>query len=307
MIEAADGPLLVAFAAVARLGSFSAAAAALKLSKSVISERVKQLEERCGARLLERTTRRLRLTDAGAEVLDAATRIEDALGLLSRSLEVGRSEPSGLLRVSTTNDLGPLLVGPTVARFVTAYPKVRVELLAEDAPRELLETKIDVAVRMGAPKASSFVARKLAVLNEPIVASPALAGRLGMAARPGALLDAPWVKHSLLVGNTLSFTGPNGQTDAVAPSFRAETNSGSTLLSLLLHGAGVGVLPEHALREHLQTGRLMVLCPGWVWKQVALFALVPSRASLSPAHRAFLAMLQEQLRRDRSRWGAGLA
>jgi DNA-binding transcriptional LysR family regulator len=112
------------------------------------------------------------------------------------------------------------------------------------------------------------------------------------------------VKHSLLPGGTLSFTGPGGQRDQVTPAFRAEANSGSTLLSLLLHGAGVGVLPEHALREHLHTGRLVVLCPGWVWKQVTLYALVPSRASLSPAHKAFLAMLQDQLGRDRSRWSA---
>jgi DNA-binding transcriptional LysR family regulator len=99
-----------------------------------------------------------------------------------------------------------------------------------------------------------FVARRLAVLSEPIVAAPALAGRLGAAARPRALSAAPWVKHSLLGSNTLTFSGPNGQTDAVTPSFRAQANSGSTLLSLLLHGAGVGVLPEHALREHSRWG-----------------------------------------------------
>jgi DNA-binding transcriptional LysR family regulator len=97
------------------VGSFSAAARELSLSKSLVSERVKQLEERAGARLLERTTRKQKLTELGSEVLAAATRVEDTLDQLSRSLDDARREPSGLLRVSTTNDLGPLLVGP-VAR-----------------------------------------------------------------------------------------------------------------------------------------------------------------------------------------------
>ncbi len=302
MIGSTDGPLLAVFAAVARAGSFSAAAATLGLSKSVVSERVRMLEERCGARLLERTTRRVRLTAAGAEVLDATTKVEDSLGLLSRSLDERRTEPTGVLRVSTTNDLGALLVAPTVARFVAAYPKVRVDILAEDSARDLIETGIDVAVRLGAPKSSSFVARKLAVLEEPIVAAPALAGQLGAAARPSALADAPWVRHSLLSTATLRFTGPGGRRDELKPTFRAQANTGSTLLSLLLHGAGVGVLPEHAIREHVHERRLVVLCPGWSWKQVTLYTLVPSRAAQHPARRAFIAMLQDQLARDRARW-----
>jgi DNA-binding transcriptional LysR family regulator len=178
-------------------------------------------------------------------------------------------------------------------------------VLADDAQQQLLETKIDLAVRLGTPRSSSFVARTLAVLNEPLVAAPALAGRLGPVSRPVELSAAPWVKHSLLGGRTLTFTGPHGRSETLTPVFRAQANTGSTLLSLLLHGAGVGAFPEHALREHLHAGRLVVLCPGWVWRRVRLFALVPSRASMSAAHQAFLAMLQEQLRLDQARWALG--
>lgn len=302
MITATDGPLLLAFSAVARLGSFSAAAAELKLSKSVVSERVKELEERCAARLLERTTRRQRLTAAGAEVLSVARGIEDALGLLAQRLEAQRHEPAGVLRVSTTNDLGPLLVGPVAARLVNAHPQVRVEIIAEDARRDVLAERIDVAVRLGAPEATSFVVRKLAVLREPIVAAPALAERFSGAARPRELVEAPWVRHGLIAANSLRFTGPRGAVEDLVPRYRAEANSGSTLLSLLLHGAGVGVLPEHALREHLHEGRLVELCPGWIWKQVALYALMPSRTAQKPALKVFLAMLAEQLAADRLRW-----
>jgi len=302
MLSAADGPLLTVFAAVVRLASFSGAASELKLSKSAVSERVKQLEERCGARLLERTTRRLRLTDIGAEVLATATRVEDALGQLSRSLELGRRAPSGLLRVSTTNDLGPQLVGPVVARFVGAYPQVRVEILAEDAQRDLLAARIDVAIRLGAPRASSSIVRKLAALNEPIVAAPALADTLGRVVRPRDLGAAPWVRHSLVSAATMRFHGPGGAKDELAPVARAEADTGATVLSLLLNGAGVGVLPEHMLREHLQAGRLVRLCPGWIWKQISLYALMPSRAAPGSALKAFLAMLLAEVGRDGSPW-----
>lgn len=302
MIDASVGPLLVVFAAVARLGSFSAAASSLKVSKSIVSERIKLLEDRCGVRLLERTTRRVRLTAAGAEVLDTAARIEDSLGLLSRKLDAGHEEPTGTLRVSTTNDLGPLLVGPTVARFVTAYPKVQVDILSEDVSHDLIAAQIDVAVRLGVPKSSSFVSRKLAVLKEPIVAAPALAGRLGAVSSPRELENAPWIRHSLVSKGSMRFIGPAGQVEEIEPVFRAQANSGATVLSLLLHGAGLGVLPEHSLREHVHNGRLIVMCPGWIWKTVTLHALVPSRASIRPAHKAFIAMLQDQLVRDKSRW-----
>jgi DNA-binding transcriptional LysR family regulator len=306
MLTAADGPLLTVFAAVVRRASFSGAAAELKLSRSAVSERVKLLEDRCGARLLERTTRRVRLTDIGAEVLATAIRMEDALGQLSRSLDVGRREPAGLLRISTTSDLGPVLAGPVVARFVAAYPKVRVELLAEDTQRDMLAARVDLAIRIGAPKASSLVIRRLAVLPEPIVAAPGLADSLGPVARPRDLAAAPWVRHSLVSASTMRFLGPGGAKEELTPVVRAEADAGATVLSLLLHGAGVGVLPQHMLREHLQGGRLVRLCPGWIWKRVSLYALMPSKAAPGSALKAFLAMLLEEVGRDSSRWIAPL-
>ncbi len=305
MLAAADAPLLAIFAAVVQRGSFSAAAVQLGLSKSVVSERVKQLEERCGARLLERTTRSLRLTELGEEVLASTVRVEDELGSLSRRLDDARREPSGVLRVSTTHDLGPLLVGPVAARFVATYPKVRVEIASDDAQRDILHDKVDVAVRLGAPKDSSFVFRKLGELVEPIVATPSLRDAIGRVARPRELAAAPWVRHSLVSAATLRFHGPRGETDEITPLVRAESNSGVTVLSLLLHGAGVGVLPEHALREHLREGRLVRLCPGWIWKRVTLFAIMPSKGSQRAALAAFLTMLREQVARDRVRWNPG--
>ncbi|MEO7592739.1 MAG: substrate binding domain-containing protein, partial [Byssovorax sp.] len=197
---------------------------------------------------------------------------------------------------------GPLLVGPAVARFVTAYPKVLVEIFSDDAPHDVLGARIDVAVRLGAPKDSSFVVRKLAVLIEPIVAAPSLADTLGPVSRPRDLAGAPWVRHSLVSATIMRFVGPGGASEEIVPIVRTSANSGGTVLSLLLNGAGVGVLPMHALREHLRGGRLVRLCIGWIWKRVTLYALTPSKASKSPALNAFLAMLCDEIARDKSRW-----
>lgn len=303
MISALDGPLLMAFAAVVRHGSFSGAATELKLSKSVVSDRVRQLEERCGARLLERTTRRLRLTPTGQEVLDAAHQVTDALSNLGRRLAEARREPAGLLRVATTIDLAPQLVAPVVARMVRAWPKLRVEIVADDVAHDLLARNIDVAVRLGAPKSSTFVSRKLATLTEPIVASPALAEVLGPVTRPRDLATAPWVRHALLPAGPMRFTGPDAAEDELTPQVRVEANTGATVLALLLAGAGVGVFPVHGLRAHLDAGRLVELCPGWIWKTVTLYALMPSRPTANPAVDALLEMLRDEVARTGGRWG----
>ena len=302
MIDAADGPLLATFSAVVRCGGFSRAAADLKLSKSVVSERVRELERRCGVTLLERTTRRIRLTDAGSEVLNAAAQVQDTLARLRLQLDGFQRQPSGTLRISTTDDLGPALVAPAVARFLASYPKVRVEILAEDTQRDMLDAHIDLAVRLGAPKSSSFYSQKLAELKEPIVAAPALASHLGVIKRPRDLAEAAWVRHSLLPHGPLRFIGPRGAEETITPRVRAEANTGTTLLGLLISGAGVGVLPEHALREHLHQGRLVHLCPGWIWKTITLFALTPSKPSGNATVEAFLQLLRETMALDTTRW-----
>ena len=293
MISTVDGPLLMAFAAVVRHGSFTGASAELKLSKSVVSDRVRQLEAQCGVRLLERTTRRLRLTPTGQDVFDTVRQVTDALSNLGRRLAEAQREPAGSLRVATTVDLAPQLVAPVVARMVRAWPKLRVEIVADDAPHDILAQNIDVAVRLGAPSSSTFVARKLATFDEPIVASPALAETLGSLCRPGDLADAPWVRHALLSPGPMRFIGPDGAADELTPQVRAEANTGEAVLALMLAGAGVGVFPMYGLRAHLEAGRLVDLCPGWIWKSVSLYALMPSRPTSNPAVDALLHMLRD--------------
>jgi molybdate transport repressor ModE-like protein len=295
VLKARDLPLLSVFAAVARAGSFTAAARELGLPKSVVSDNVKQLEQRCGARLLERTTRRLALTEAGTRVLTSARRIDEAMRELSASFEEDRG-PSGTLRVATTHDLAARLVAPVVAELVHEHPALRIELVADDAAHDLVEGRFDVAVRVGSPRDSSYVIKRLATMDEPIVAAPALVERLPHVVRPRELQGVPWVRHALVSGESMAFVGPRGQRDELVVSVRAQANTGLAVLALITGGAGVGVLPLHMMADGLAQGALVRLCPGWVWKRVELYALLPSREHPRPSVKAFVAALQTRAR-----------
>lgn len=303
MLDPSDGPLLSVFASVVRHGSFTEAARQLRLSKSIVSERIQQLETRCGVRLIERTTRRLTLTESGRELFDATKEMEATLVRIGTLLDSNQKEPSGLLRVATTHDLGPNLVAPVVAQLVNMYPKVRVEISVDDRSLDIIEAKLDVAVRLGAPKESGFVVKSLATLREPIVAAPQMAAHWLSSRSPLALQGAPWVRHSLLRSGPMKFYGPKGSVEEFSPNVVLETNSGATLLSLILNGGAIGVLPEHVLTEHLAMARLIELCPGWYWKEISLYALMPSAPSRRVVVKTFLTMLADKVQQDRVRFG----
>lgn len=290
-----DLPLLAVFAAVVRKGSFTAAARELGLAKSVVSENVKALEQRCAARLLERSTRHLRLTEAGALVLASARNVEDAVRDLAANLDREGRAPAGILRVATTHDLAPLLVAPAAAAMVARYPALRIEIVADDAAHDLIEERFDLAVRLGTPRDSSYALRRLGTFAEPIVAAPDLADQFAHVSRPRDLRGAPWARHALISGEVMTFLGPRGQRDEVAVSIRCQANTAYSLRALLLAGAGLGVLPEYLLRDDLVRGTLVRLCPAWVWKHVTLYALFPSRKHLRRSVSLLVAELQERL------------
>ncbi len=293
-MQAKDLPLLAVFAAVVRQGSFTAAARVLGQSKSMVSESIRQLEERCGVRLLERTTRKLRLTQVGEQVLMTATAISEAARTLDSILEEHRSAPVGTLRIATTHDLGSLLVAPVAARLGLQHPQMSIDIVSDDQSQDLIASRVDVAVRLGTPKESGNLVRKLARIDEPLLAAPSLASMLKTASRPRDLHGAPWARHSLLPYNgSLTFHGPKGETDTVTFAQRAQSNTGEGVRALLLAGIGVGVLPEYLVVEELKRGALVRLCPGWIWKQVTLYAELPSGKRKPRRVQLFLQALQE--------------
>lgn len=282
------------FARVAREGSFTAAARSLGVSKSVASAQVRALELRCGVRLLERTTRRVRLTQVGALLLEACADLERASRDLEAILEEHHHAPVGTLRVATTHDLAARFVIPTAAAVARQHPGVRVEVVADDLPADLVAGGFDLAVRLGVPKDGSFVMRRLAGFSERLVATPDLAGRLGAVTRPRELAGAPAVRHALLgQGETWTFHCA-GEVDEVAVDIRGQANTGEGVRALLLAGLGIGNLPGYLVMDDLAAGRLVDVCPGWSWRSVTLYLLFPAARRAPRRVAIFVDALQER-------------
>lgn len=293
MFGVRDVPLLPVFAAVVRHGSFTAAARELGLAKSVVSQHVRTLEARCGARLLERTTRRLHVTQLGEQVLAAATSVADAVREVERVLEAHGEAPSGTLRVTAPHDLGRLVVTPAAARLALAHPALRFDLTFDDAPREIIAEGFDVALRLGPLRASTLVVRRLGSEPEVIVGSPAMAARHLDAARPAELRDAPWVAHSVLARRKLwEFRSERGDVDELAVAPRALASASAAVVDLVLAGVGFAALPLHVIARDVAAGRLQRVCPGWHRNVLSLQALLPARKP-PPRVRLFLSHATE--------------
>jgi len=288
VIEPRDLPLLPVFAAVVRHGSFTAAARELGLAKSVVSQHVRTLEERCGVRLIERTTRQLQVTQVGEEVLEAAKSVVDAVHTIERVLDTHTGSPTGTLRVTAPHDLGASIVTPIAARLATEYPELRLDLVFDDAQRDLVAERFDLALRLGPLRDSGWVVRRLGAEPEVIVGSPALSVPVLGAIRPSALCDAPWVAHALLeLGKVWTFRDEDGASEEISVTPRAVINSADAVRSLVLADVGLAVLPLHMVVADLAAGRLKRVCGGWFRRKISLQALLPTR-HLPPRARLFL-------------------
>jgi DNA-binding transcriptional LysR family regulator len=296
VIEARDLPLLPVFAAVVRHGSFTAAARELGLAKSVVSQHLRTLEERCGVRLIERTTRHLRVTQVGEQVLEAATSVIDAVHTIEQVLDAHTGSPTGTLRVTAPHDLGASIVTPIAARLASEYPALRLDLVFDDAQRDLVAERFDLALRLGPLRDSGWVVRRLGVEPEVIVGSPALPMAVLAAARPLALCDAPWLAHALLeLRKVWTFRNDDGASEEISVTPRAVVNAADAIRSLVLAGAGLAVLPLHMVAADIAAGRLKRVCSGWFRRKISLQALLPTR-HIPPRARLFLAAASTILR-----------
>jgi DNA-binding transcriptional LysR family regulator len=292
MISPRDLPLLPVFVAVASVGSFTGAARELRLAKSVVSKHVSTLEERCGVRLIERSTRRLHLTQIGEQVFDAAQQVMGSVRSLEQVVEGNREAPSGTLRVTLPQDPWlSAMVSPIAASLVRRYPSLKVDLVADDAIRDLVTEGLDVALRLGTVRESSYIVRRLGSEREIVVAAAGAFDELGELESPRRLGSVPWVVHSALrVRSSLRLRSERGDGVQVNVRVLAATNSITAMRDLLLAGAGFGLLPEHTVRDDLKAGRLRHICPEWYHRRLSLHALLPTKHG-PPRVRLFLTAL----------------
>lgn len=265
------------FAEVVAKGSLTAAARQLGMTPSAVSQHLRQLEASLGLALLHRSTRRLTLTEAGeryhagcAAMVAAARSAEQALVRL-------RDEPEGELRLTAPVGFGSLLAAALAP--LRGHPKLTLHLLLDDALVDLIEERVDIALRVGMLADSSLVARKLGSMTRQLCASPAYLAERGWPAHPQDLLQHDWLASRPQTAGVemLDLTGPEGERQTLRLEPRVQASQVSALHALYLAGWGIGMAVSEDDRTALADGRLLPILPGWRMTDLPVYAVTPRR------------------------------
>jgi len=292
------------FVAVVESASFSAAARDLGISKSAVSKRINLLEQQLGVKLLQRTTRKLSLTEAGqqyyqyaAQAYHSAKQAEDVVAQL-------QGEPQGRLRINTPMSFGRLHIAPLIAKFLALYPKISIDMVMDDKQVDLIAEGFDVAIRAGDLPDSSLVARKLAPLYNVLCASPAYLDKYG---RPSEL-------EQLRQHNCLQFTYSrdvkewlfirDGQSQAVEVKGNFRVNNSEAMREAMLQGLGIGRLPTFIAAPDIKQGRLEALFEDYEMPSKSIHAVFAERQFLPAKVRVFIDFAVEHFAQEQLHWGA---
>lgn len=289
---------LLFFAEVVDHGSFAAAARALGLPKSRLSRRVAELEARLGVRLLQRTTRKLSLTEAGEQCHRHCAAMREQAEAALQAVALVQSEPRGTLRVACPVTLAQTMLGRLLPLFMERHPQVRVDLRVSNRVVDLVEEGVDVALRVRATleDSGSLVVKQLGLTHALLVASPAQLRRQGTPEHPDALVRMDTVAMSAVEGrSSWQLLDPAQRLVTLTHQPRLVADDLWTLKLAILRGTGVGLVPDYLCQEELAQGRLVALLPGWAPAPAILHAVFPSRRGLAPATRRFLDFLGEQV------------
>ncbi|NUP12522.1 MAG: LysR family transcriptional regulator [Polyangiaceae bacterium] len=288
-------PTLALFLDVVEAGSFSAAARRRGLTTSAVSKRIAQLEDRLGAPLLHRTTRRLALSDAGLRLRLHAERalreLEEAEGEIG---ELSRA-PRGLLRVATSVSFGQMHMGTLASEFVARHRDVTIELSLEERFVDLVAERFDLGIRCGTPGDSSLKIRRLAPSRRVLCASPAYLRERGEPSSPADLELHNCLRHALEdAGRTWVFDArPKPVQVRVRGTLRAD--NALVLRDAAIKGIGIALLPNFLVADDVRAGRLHIILDGLAAKAGHIYAVQPPSRQPSRLARAFIAHLAERL------------
>ncbi|SEA85095.1 MULTISPECIES: LysR family transcriptional regulator [Acidovorax] len=286
------------FAEVVERGGFAAAGRALGIPKSRLSRRVSELETQLGVRLLQRTTRKLSLTEVGEAYLRHCQAMRESAQAAADTVAQVQTTPRGTIRVSCPVTLAQTVLAELMPQFLATYPEVRVEMLVSNRAVNLVEEGIDVALRVRSTleDSGSMVVKRLDDARQILVASPDLLARQGMPRTLEDLARLDSIAMSAVDGrSTLRLVGEGGREQTVHHQPRYVADDLLTLKFAALAGTGMCWLPDYMCIEELRVGRLVHLLPDWAPPRGIVHAVFPSRRGLSPAVRRFLDYLGETM------------
>ncbi len=284
---------IIAFVTVAETGSFAEAAKRLNLANSVVSKRIKDLEEYLHTRLLQRTTRHVRLTDAGYLYFDHARKLVSELAEVEENLRFANENPVGELRVSAPVTFGAKFLGPAVSTFLEKYPDVAIRLFLGDRTVDMREEGFDLSIRIGPLETSSLISRKLARSRRVTVASPEYLRKNGRPEKPQDL-----VKHNCLVysgvneGKSWPFL-VNGKKHLQPVAGRFTTDNGMLLAEAAAGGCGITMLPTFIVGPYVNKHGLEIVLEDFEEEPLLIQAVYVQQRHLSARLRKFIDHLAE--------------
>lgn len=289
------------FVATQRKGSLSAAARSLSLSPATISRRISALEEELGVQLVDRTSRNLRVTEAGQAFLERAELVLEAVAEAEQAARVSRQRPEGRLRVHSRTQIGLRVLAPLLPRFAQRYPDIQVEMDLSEHPVNLVEHDFDIDIRTGESTDSGFVIKRLLSSDEVLVASPGFVKAHPRIKHPN---DLPQVRcltyRREREATTWKYIDEQGEQQELAIQGVLSANNGELLRLAAIGGMGVALLSEATVRSNLQDGSLVRLLPGYRFAVRAfsngIFAVFRQSRTLPLKVRAFVDFVTEELR-----------
>ncbi len=289
---------LQVFRQVAERNSFAEAGRRLGLSPAAVSKNIAELEAHVGVRLINRTTRRMALTEEGRIYLEHVTRGLDALVEADQALCPVKAAPSGTLRVSAPMTVTLTRLSAAIPGFLARHPDLRLDLHLDDRRVDLIREGFDLAVR-GSDKLedSSLIARKLAVMPHVLCAAPSYFKTHGKPQAPADLKALNCIRFSLSGHADAWEFSKNGHTESIAVKGQYSVSSSLAVRDALRGGLGLSLMPRPYVEDDLKAGRLQAALEDWATVETTLYAVYPSRQHVAPKLRAFLDFLVEQFSR----------
>lgn len=287
---------IAVFIKVVEQGSFTATAEQLSLSKSVVSKYVSRLEDRLGARLLNRSTRRISLTEVGRSFYERSQVALQEIAEAEAEVTRLQSEPRGTLRINAPMSFGIMHLAPAIPDFLNQYPELSVDLQFDDRKLDLIEGGFDVALTISNLADSALVARRLGPCHHCIVAAPEYLSRYGTPRKPEDLQDHAIVSYKYQESaRQWEFIDTRGKSSVVAINSKVEMNNSMGMREAILNGAGIMRAPSFVVGSDVQQGRLKTLLPSYQTLQMSIYVLYPQRRHLSPKVRAFVDFLSQRI------------
>jgi DNA-binding transcriptional LysR family regulator len=288
------------FVRVVETGSLSAVAREMNASQSTVSRQISQLEEHFGVRLFHRTTRHLSLTADGQSLHDHAVNVLEAVGGIEAALSQNKVSPAGHVRVATPVSLGLVLMG-RVPALMARYPSLTVELVMEDHAGDMIEERLDVAIRSGEVNNVSLITRSLGTVVCVAVAAPHYLELHGFPLHPNELTNHDCIVHRVTSNySEWRMIGREGPA-TVTVHGKVSTNNHEAVRAAALGGLGIALLPEYLVVDDVQAGRLRRVSPEYTSEELAAYLVYPSRRHLPGRTRVVIDFLIDEVHQIRSR------